>query len=231
RDNSPSGANTPSVSGNQVDTVVNVDKLGKEPITSNFSLQAYDDTPQMYTEAYVWYVVQTSNPVLWKFAQDNKLSLEKTLLIGQLKKELDVSPDVCVDYINKLKSADKKTVITAEEYAKVQKKDPQKYKEMIYEILTSLLHEQEGKDTSTSPLANTHIQLAEQKITDQDDSLKKRCGGWITTIVGAIVTGIGLGAWGLYGQLTKMNEAPTMMPTMMPVAPTFPTFEPTIAPT
>lgn len=175
-----------------------------------------------YSEGDIWDILAKTNQVLYNFAVEHKLSLEEALMFGELKSKLDISPDAVVDFI-KTKLPDDKKVADwnqSEKYKKLQKNDPQKYKEIIFEVMKSVMDEDSGQKAS-SPLADTHIELAEQHIVGQDGTIKKQWVGLIATVI----TGIGMGVWALYGQITGHTAAPTMAPTNMP------TFSPTMFPT
>ncbi len=225
RNYTPSTQNTPSVSNN--DVVIDMGSGQKSvPLSSSQGThQAHDASTigvRTYTVQEVWEMIHEVKPELVKFAEENNLSLEQAIVLGKLLKQLNVSPDVVVEHINKNKpSDDKKTVISAAEYKKIQKEKPDKYKEIILEILKDISEEQAQPDgqKAVSPLTDTHIQLLEDQVATEKRDF------WIAIGIKVVIALIGTGGvvWGIIGQVTK--STPTSMPTLMPTM--FPTGSPT----
>ncbi len=163
-----------------------------------------------YTEDEVWDILSIANPVLYNFAVEHQLPLDQALIFGELKSKLDISPDAVVDFVKSRLPENKKGIDWNQsgKYQKLQRKDPQKYKEIIYEMMKAIVDEQD-EQTKSSPLADTHIQLAEKQIAGQDGTIKKQ---WVG-IAATVLSGIGTLTWALYGQITAHTAAPTNTPT------------------
>lgn len=179
-----------------------------------------------YSEQEVWSILEKLNSVLYKFALENNLSLEQTLMFGELKSRLDISPEAVVDFIKKKLPDDKKVADWNQpgKYKKIQKNDPQKYKEIIFEVMKAVMDEEEGGQKA-SPLADTHIQLAEEQINTQDSTIKKQWLGIAASAAGLVLTI----AWALWQTIGSHVSAPTASPTQNPT--NIPTMMPTGAPT
>jgi hypothetical protein len=219
--NGPSTRNTPSVSNNSQDVVINMASVQKSALSDDTELLSTNE--RTYTANEVWNMIQEVKPEVVEFAQENNLSLDQAILFGGLLKKFNVSPAAVVEYINKNKLPDdKKTVMTSAEYKKIQKEQPDQYKKIILEILKDISDEQEKEGQKTvSPLTDTHIDLLEGQVaSDKNTKLYQ----WAALAV-TLTTFLGSLGWAIYGQVKPVTNAPTMAPTFAP------TFEPTMFPT
>lgn len=212
------------------DTVINISALRKSSPVS----QQSDDFPndnKAYTLDEVWVIINKVSPTLCKFAQDNNLPLNDLLMYAEFKNQLEITPEAIVDFINTHKLPDETKIANwnqAQQYKKIKKEDPQKYKEIVLEMFKTVM-EQENGTGQASPLTDTHMQLAEKKIGEQDTTIKRQWMGIAASVVTFLLT-VG---WGIYAQVTATQHPTTTAPTFMPTSsPTYsPTFMPTLMPT
>lgn len=211
--------------GSSQDAVINMTTVPKRSVSpSLFSVQDNDVIDSLaaaekkYLPSEVWDFVAKANPVLHKFAQEHNLSLDDFLMFAELKNSLDVSPQAVVDHIKDSKLPDDKKIANWDQpkkYEKIKKDNPDKYEEIILEMMKDLFDKEDGA-SKPSPLADTHIELAEDHITTQTSTIKKQCIGLVTTVLVGVGMFAGAVIWGAFKTAEASTGAPTFAPTYAP---------------
>src|SRR5581483_10148597 len=168
----------------------------KEKIPSTSS-----STPKITgNEEDVQKLLDVVSPLLSQFAKSHNLSLQELLPYAHLLQEFHLEPQVIAHYGNLLHGVNQepqKHEVAA--YSKIQKKDPQKYEELVlnvFKIITDGPSTDNVASLTNSLVSNTHVDVLNNHIESQNESILYRNMG----LVAQFLILLGGYAWAIYKQ-------------------------------
>lgn len=198
-----------------------------------------------YAPEDMWHLLEKANPVLYKFAQNNQLSLDEVMqcpysfdnLHPQLQnfakknklpldqmmeyahliENFDVEPEALADFLKNhyVEGIDAKLVL--EKLESIKEKNPDDYTQLILDFLRRTCFAEEKK--GPSPLHAAHVAIQSKEISSQKSKIIYQ---YVALAVSVLLSAAGY-AWGIYGQATGTpTHAPTSAPTtplQMPTGP------------
>jgi len=184
------------------------------------------DGKKYYSEDDVWEKIAVLNPTLHMIAQKDNMDLDAIMEFAGVVQDVDIGHEVFMQlaqgnlddvggqqgsslwetarnfFIGNPKAKMLPTEFLHHKYEKIRKNSPDKYKELAYEAVKAAYDHTEGR-YNRSAIADTHIELQNGKINEQDATIRQQ---WIGIIVSFLAT-IASAAWGIYGQ-TSIPDCP-----------------------
>jgi hypothetical protein len=192
----------------------NIDETTSFRLEDFFGIKTFDGE-KYYSEEEVWEKIAILNPILYMIAEKDNMPLDKLMEFAAVVQDLDIGHQVFMQIahgnlgdddgkitlsrwekgrnflIGNPKAETLSTSFLHSEYEKIKKNMPDKYKELAYEAVKAAYDLSEGRHIR-STIADTHIELQNGKINEQDATIRQQWFGIglgaVGTIVGWILT-------------------------------------------
>lgn len=155
------------------------------------------DNQKIYTEGEVWDLLQSCDSLLYDFGKKHKLDLEDLAIFAACVKKHTVDPQVITEHVNPGQNQNQqkpnglngllqgaRSLLLGDphqqslddmhkKYEEMEKKEPENYKALLLELFKTIADEEDGGgQTNRSKIADTHIALQGQTITDQKSQIQ-----------------------------------------------------------
>ena len=150
-------------------------------------------------ESRDWKILQLVNRPVYDFAQSRGKSLEEAIVYAELLQAFNIRPQFVVEHVEQINALEKKTptAYKVKHYADLEKENSDQYAEIALGVLDELFAQRDGQKNPVPTQHKEHTVAQDNKITEQDWSLKKFKIG---TFVHCVITFATIG-WGLYAQI------------------------------
>lgn len=199
-----SAASVPAKVNGSDDVVIDMSQLPNKGKDSDQTVTTSSSQAPVYTQAHVAEMLSATNPILYNFGQKHNIPIEQLLEYANLLQEYHLEPAALVEFVknhNQLNKT-KPTSWEVKQYEHIQKKDPEKYMELVLSVIKKIQDQTDGKQ-KTSVMNSTHVGVLHDQVVDQQDTLYK---GKIAFIVQTLIT-VGTAVWGIYGQVATHSAS------------------------